>query len=93
VWLLSVWDSAHPTARVFNRLRSTRIYPGPRDIFATGMHEANRVVVNGLDQIASDRGHIVIRVSPGGSEFRVLIVDDSSESHRVTKVFGPYPAR
>jgi hypothetical protein len=43
--------------------------------------------------MASDHGHIVLRVSPGGNDYRVTIVDDTSESHRVTKVFGPYPSR
>jgi len=29
----------------------------------------------------------------GNAPPRVLIVDDTSESHKVTKVFGPYPSR
>ena len=93
VWLLSVWDSGHPTGRVWSRLQSTRVYPGPREVFATDLHAATRQVVSGIEKLASDRGHIVIRVSPGGGEYRVVIVDDSSESHRVTKIFGPYAAR
>jgi hypothetical protein len=93
VWILNVWDSAHPTARVYSRLQSTRIYPGPRDIFATNMHDANRLVVVGLDKLASARGHIVIRVAPGGDTYRVVILDDSAESYRVTAVHGPYESR
>jgi hypothetical protein len=93
VWLISVWDSGHPTARVWQRLRSARIYPGPRDVFATDLHPATRQVVSGIDKLAGDRGHIVLRVAPGGGEYRVVIVDDSSESHRVTRVFGPFTSR
>lgn len=93
VWTLSVWDSGHPTARVWQRLRSSRLYPGPRDVFATDLHPATRQVISGIDKLASDRGHIVLRVSPGGSNYRVVVVDDSSESHRVTKVFGPFTSR
>ena len=93
VWVISVWDAAHPTARVWNRLQSQRVYPGPRDIFATDAHEAALIVNGGLNRLASRHGHIVLRVAPGGSEFRVLTVDDSSESHQVTKVFGPYPSK
>lgn len=55
VWILNVWDSAHPTARAYHRLQSARIYPGPREVFATSMHEANRLVVVGLDKLASSR--------------------------------------
>jgi hypothetical protein len=35
----------------------------------------------------------VLRVSPGGDEYRVTIVDDTSESHNVIKVCGPYRSR
>jgi hypothetical protein len=93
VWTLSVWDSGHPTSAVWHRLNSPRLYPGPREIFATDLHPGVRAVINGIEKLASDHGHIVLRVSPGGGEFRVVIVDDSTESHRVTKVFGPYQSR
>ncbi len=93
VWTYSVWDSGHPTSAVWHRLNSGRLYPGPREIFATDVHPGVRAVIGGIDKLASDRGHIVIRVSPGGDEFRVVIVDDSSESHKVVRVFGPYQSR
>jgi beta-lactamase superfamily II metal-dependent hydrolase len=93
VWTLSVWDSGHPTSAVWHRLNSTRLYPGPREIFATDLHPGVRTVIGGIEKLASDRGHIVLRVSPGGGEFRVITVDDSTESHRVVKVFGPYQSR
>jgi hypothetical protein len=92
VWTLSVWDQHHPTVDVWNRLQSAQLYPGPRDIFATDLHPANRQAIKGIEKLASDAGHIVLRVAPGGGSFRVVIVDDSSESRRVTKVFGPYPS-
>jgi beta-lactamase superfamily II metal-dependent hydrolase len=93
VWTISVWDAHHPTAGVWKRLQSTELYPGPRDIFATDVHTANRKAIEGLDKLASQAGHIVLRVAPGGDSFRVVIVDDTSESYHVTKVFGPYPSR
>jgi hypothetical protein len=93
VWTLSVWDKYHPTPGVWDRLQSRELYPGPRDIFATDVHPANREAIKGLDKLASDKGHIVLRVAQGGRSFRVVIVDDASESYRVTKIFGPYRSR
>lgn len=93
VWMNSVWDQGHPTAVVWERLQSTDVYPGPREVFATDLHPTTRQTIAGIDQLASDHGHIVLRVSPGGDEYRVVIVDDASDSHQVTKVFGPYSAK
>lgn len=93
VWTHSVWDSGHPTSAVWHRLNSSRLYPGPREVFSTDLHPGVRAVISGIEKLAGDHGHIVLRVSPGGGEFRVVIVDDSSESHKVLKVFGPYQSR
>lgn len=93
VWILSVWDSAHPSPMVYKRLLSEFIYPGKRDIFATAMHEANKLVVVGLDQLASDNGHIVVRVSPNGETFHVFVIDNSNEDMIVKSIHGPYTSR
>ncbi|RPJ55733.1 MAG: hypothetical protein EHM23_25285 [Acidobacteria bacterium] len=93
IWVLPVWDSAHPTPAVYNRLRSKRAYPGPRDLFMTNMHPANRIVTPALDQVASNQGHILIRVKPGGPSYQVIILDDSGETYQVKAVHGPFEAR
>lgn len=92
-WILPVWDSAHPTPSVYARLRSTRSYPGPRELFMTNMHPANRVVTPALDQVASSQGHILVRVSPGGGTYHVIILDDGSEACNVKAVHGPFETR
>ena len=67
---------------------------GPRDVFATNMLDANRLVIGPLlDRLKSDQGHIVVRVDPGGETFRVIILDDSAESYRVKAIHGPYHSR
>jgi hypothetical protein len=94
VWILPVWSADHPGHDVLDRLYSARLYPGPRDVFATNMIEANRIVIGPLlDRLASAQGHVVIRVAPGGASYQVIIVDDSAETYRVGKVFGPFTPR
>lgn len=93
VWLLSVWDSAHPSPMVYKRLQSEALYPGPRDIYATNMHESNKLVVVGLDKLASDEGHIVVRVAPGGDSFKIFILNDYVEDGKIKSVHGPYKCR
>ncbi len=93
-WIIPVWSSDHPGHDVLDRLYSERLYPGPRDVFATNMLDANRLVIGPLlDRLQSSQGHVVVRVAPGGASYRVLILDDSSESHAVKATHGPYASR
>jgi hypothetical protein len=94
VWIIPVWSADHPGHDVLDRMYSTRLYPGARDVFATNMIEANRIVIGPLlDRLASAQGHIVIRVAPGGASYQVMILDDRAETYRVKNVFGPFAAR
>jgi hypothetical protein len=94
VWIIPVWSSDHPGHDVLDRMYSERLYRGPRDVFATNMIEANKIVIGPLlDRLASSQGHIVLRVEAGGATYRVLVLDDSAETYRVQKVFGPYASQ
>jgi hypothetical protein len=73
---------------------SRRLYPDPRDIFATNMMEANKGVIGALlGRLKSSQGHIVIRVAPGGDSFRVIILEDAAETYKVKAIHGPYTCR
>lgn len=94
LWLLQVWSSDHPAHDVLDRMLSRELYPGDRDVLATNMSDANRLVIGPmLDRLLSARGHIVIRVEQGGATYRAIIVDDKDEAMRVTAVHGPYSSR
>ena len=94
VYIIQAWSPSHPSPRALRRMLSTYLYPGPRDIFATNMMEANKVVIgSNLEKLKSDQGHIVIRVDPGGTSFKVIILDDSAETFNVTSIHGPYECR
>jgi beta-lactamase superfamily II metal-dependent hydrolase len=94
VFIIPVWSADHPGHDVLDRLYSERLYPGPRDVFATNMLPANRIVIGPLlDRLKSSQGHIVVRVDPGGDTFRVIILDDADESYRVKSIHGPYRSR
>ena len=93
-WIIPVWSADHPGHDVLDRMYSTRLYPGPRDVFATNMLEANRLVIGPLlDRLLSAQGHIVVRVAPGGASYQVIILDDAAESYAVKAVHGPYESR
>ncbi|MFT3701588.1 MAG: hypothetical protein QM802_04425 [Agriterribacter sp.] len=95
VWIQQSWSSDHPGEEVLRRLTTPVLYDGPRDLFTTNMLDANKYVIGPLidRSYKSLQGHIVVRVMPGGKEYYVIILDDSTEDMPVKAVFGPYTAK
>jgi len=94
VHVIPVWSSDQPGHDVLRRILSEKLYPGPRDVFAINVLEPNRLVIGELlDQLKSNQGHILVRVEPRGGTYRVIILDDTSESFEITGIFGPYESR
>lgn len=95
VWIEQTWTADHPGHEVLIRATSPYLYAGKRDLFATNMLEANKLVIGPLvDQsYQSQQGHIVVRVLPGGKNYYVIILDDSSEEMPVKNIFGPYTSK
>ncbi len=90
-WVILGWHAAHPSLSTLERLFSHRLYAGPREVFATGLSPANALAHARLtDRMGSRSGHVVVRVSPGGGDYRVLITDNGDESDRVVASFGPF---
>ena len=93
VMILPAWAATHPSADVLKRMLSRRVYPEPRDVFVTLFRDATKASIGArAAQVASDHGHVVVRVEPGGFRYWVLVLDDTTESYRVTSVHGPYAA-
>lgn len=91
VWIIQAWHAAHPSTDVLERMLSQRLYPGPRDVFATGLSPANELAHKWLtDRMTSRGGHVVIRVAPGGGRYRVIVTDNRDEGDRVVSVSGPW---
>ena len=95
VWIGQSWSSDHPGHEVLVRLTTPYLYEGQRDLFATNMLEANRIVIGPLidRSYKSQQGHIVVRVSPGGQNYYIIILDDGRTNMPVKSVFGPYASK
>jgi len=94
VWIEQTWTADHPGHEVLIRIMS-KLYNGPRDLFATNMMEATKIVIGPLvDQsYKSQQGHILVRVLPGGKTYYVIILDDADTNRLVKAVFGPYQTK
>jgi beta-lactamase superfamily II metal-dependent hydrolase len=92
-WIIPGWHVAHPSTDALERMLSQRLYPGPRDVFATGLSPANELAHKWLtDRLAARGGHVVVRVAPGGASYRVVVTDNRDEGDRVLATWGPYSA-
>jgi hypothetical protein len=91
VWIIQSWHASHPAISVLANLYSPVLYPGEREVFCLGLHPAAGLVCGRFsDHLRSSQGHVLVRVSPGGGEFRVLVLDDSDEGDGVKAILGPY---
>jgi hypothetical protein len=61
VWIEQVWSADHPGHEVLIRATTPYLYPGPRDLFATNMLQANKDVIGPLidRSYKSTQGHIL----------------------------------
>ena len=91
VMIVPAWQATHPSPDVLKRMLSKRVYPQPRDIFVTVFREGTKAAIGArAAQVASDHGHVVVRVEPGGARYWVIVLDDTTEERRVRSVHGPY---
>jgi len=94
VIVLPSWSVTHPSQDALKRILTARLYPGPHDLFATALREPTKASIGSrADQLKAQHGHIVVRVAPGGDQYRVFVLDDMTDDARVVAVFGPYTAR
>lgn len=96
VWIQQTWSSDHPGHDVLRRIMSASIYPGPRDLFATDMLESNINVIGDSfvnRAYKAKKGHIVVRVHPGGDRYTVYVLNDSSADKYIVSEHGPYLSR
>ena len=93
IYVLQSWHASHPALATLDKLYSPLLYPGPRDVLATGLTEAAELADARLsDRMLSKQGHIVIRVHPGGRQYEVIVLDDTREAGNIKARFGPYEA-
>ena len=62
-----------------------------RDVFLTNLHDSTYVKEpETLAKVKAYRGHVVIRVLPGGDRFYVYMLNDNDLKFNVKAVYGPY---
>jgi hypothetical protein len=91
IYVVQAWHASHPALSVLDRLYSPLLYQGDRDVLATGFTEAASLAdARFSDRMISQNGHVIIRVSEQGRQYRVIVLDDAKEEGDVKSSSGPY---
>jgi len=94
VLIVPSWSPSHPAPDLLKRIMNSRLPPSPRYVFATDLREAARIVIGArAKQLAGPPGHVVVRVEPGGAQYRVYVVENDDEKDLVVAVRGPFMAQ
>ena len=88
VLIIPSWAPSHPAPDVLKRIINSRFAPASRQVYATDLREAARIVIGGrANQLAGPPGHIVVRVESGGQRYAVWVLDN--HDRRDTVMAGP----
>ncbi len=90
--LVNVWQDVQPNPATVDRIFAAN---KNCNIFTTNMTDRNKGVIGAstVAKIKSTSGHIVVRVSPGGDQYYIYILNDNNEKYVVQRIFGPYECK
>ena len=65
-----------------------------KDIFCCSAHP-KAIAANAAlyENVAGREGHVVVRVSPGGDDFYVYMLDDNNFDYKIKSIHGPYQCK
>lgn len=98
VWIQQNWAASQTSLPMLLRTRSQQLYNYPRDLFSLVRFQLDALSIpvlgepnqhDTLDQYYKNtNGDIVVRVSPGGKKFWVIVLDTKTTLTKA--VYGPY---
>lgn len=92
--IAGTWKDIHP-----NHATTKRFFKASPDLkfYTTNLTEGAKVLLteNEVDwtKFAGTQGHVVVKVAPGGKEYKILVLDDSSQEYRITSISETYQAK
>lgn len=93
-YVIQSWDVGHPGSAQLQRLLGAWSGGATHDVFATDMLPANELINRRfVPLLKSRRGHVVVRVAPGGDTYKIYVLDSSIEDGNISAGFGPYQCR
>ena len=92
--IAGTWKDIHP-----NHATVKRFFKASPELkfFATNLTEGAKTLLteNGVDwtKFAGTQGHVVVKVAPGGNEYKILILNDDDQEYRIKSISETYQAK
>ena len=92
--IAGTWKDIHP-----NHATTKRFFKASPEVkfYTTNLTEGAKTILkeNGVDwtKFAGTQGHVVVKVAPGGKEYKILVLDDSSQEYRIVQMSPMYRSR
>ena len=87
-----VWQDVQP-----NPATVTRMFTANKEcnIFTTNLTENNKATLGAstVAKLKSTGGHVVVRVSPGGDQYCIYVLNDNNENYIVQRILGPFDCK
>lgn len=95
VFILQVVAVSHIDLTPIQTMSSKRLYPDERLIIPTNIPEIAKAYLgeSNVKKLTGDGGHVVIKVKPGGKEFKVFLLTTQDESMRIKSIYGPFECK
>ncbi len=92
--IAGTWKDIHP-----NHATAKRFFEASPDVkfYTTNLTDGAKTILteNSVDwtKFAGTQGHVVVKVAPGGDEYRILVLDDANQEYRITQMSEFYRSR
>lgn len=90
--VIQVWHVSHLNLSVMTSMANKSINPNLQHIIPLNIPDLSSAYL-GEDQVnklTGEGGHVVVKVKPGGDEYRVYLISETDESFNVKSVYGPF---
>ncbi|MDO5554346.1 MAG: hypothetical protein Q4G68_11340 [Planctomycetia bacterium] len=95
VYTVNVYDQTHTGEDTLRTMMSEELYSGPRLVCPTIFPSSRKAACETMpffNSIATEGGHVVIKVYDQGRKYKVYYLTADDESMKIKAVYGPFEA-
>lgn len=90
--VLQVWHVTHLNLTTMTSMANKGLNPKLKHIIPTAIPELSKDYLGDkqIKKLTGDGGHVVIKVSPGGKQYSVALLNTEDESFIIKSIYGPF---